>query len=144
MNQTSISDLIARVQNRIRMRAALKGAAITLIVAVISLIAASLLALKITPGLAGLTALRALPIVLAAASAWLFIWKPTRAKIDSARIARLIEEKCAMEDRLVTAVEFSESPRAASPAIIDRLVKDVSERASSRAAPECRRGRPPC
>ena len=100
MNQTSISDLIARVQNRIRMRAALKGAAITLIVAVISLIAASLLALKITPGLAGLTALRALPIVLAAASAWLFIWKPTRAKIDSARIARLIEEKCAMEDRL--------------------------------------------
>src|SRR5205814_6865388 len=71
------------------------------------------------------------PIATTLAAAWLFLVRPLRAKFNEASLARLIEEKCALEDRLVTAVEYSDNAREASPAIVDRLITDASRRSST-------------
>src|SRR5262249_17787910 len=75
--------------------------------------------------------LRLLPLMTTIAAAWLFLIRPLRAKINDSKIARLVEEKCAMGDRLVTAVEYSEDPREASPAIVDRLISDAARQSVS-------------
>src|SRR5581483_1850772 len=64
------------------------------------------------------------------AAVYLFIARPLRKRVSDAQVARLIEERHrGLEDRLVSAVEVAdESARAASPAIVDRLVDDASRR----------------
>ena len=127
----NVSDVIKQVRRRIRTRQALRGAAITLAVAAASLLIVALAAGLLKQRHAALIVLRLVPVILTMAAAWLFVVRPLRAKINDAKIARLIEEKCELEDRLVTAVEYSEGPREASPAIVDRLISDASRRSSS-------------
>src|SRR5205085_2100842 len=129
-HEKSLNDLIAQVRSRIRARLALKGLAITLAVFAASLVLAALLAGRLhhKPGV--LLLLRLLPLALAAASALLFILRPLRARIHDRRIARLVEEKCALSDRLSTVVECAENPGTASPAIVSRLVEDTAAHCS--------------
>ncbi len=127
----NVSEVIKQVRRRIRTRQALRGAAFTLGVAAVSLLIVALLAGVLKQKQGAIIVLRLVPVVLTTAAAWLFAVRPLRAKINDARIARLIEERCGLEDRLVTAVEYSEGPREASPAIVDRLMTDASRRSSS-------------
>src|ERR1700730_5949742 len=127
----NVSEVITQVRRRIRTRDALRGAAFTVAVA-----AGSLLIVALTAGLlkqrhAALIALRLVPVVLTTFAAYLFLVRPLRSKLSESSLARLIEERCKLEDRLVTAVEYSESPREASPAIVDRLITDASRRTTS-------------
>ena len=128
----NVSEVVKQVRRRIRMRNALRGAAITLAVGALSLLLVALAAglLKQKHSLV-LMMLRVLPFAFSGIAAWLFVARPLRAKLNDAQIARLIEEKCELEDRLVTAVEYSDDPREASPAIVDRLVNDASRRSSA-------------
>src|SRR5512145_2616972 len=103
----NVTEVIKQVRRRIRTRQALRGAAITLAVAAASLLAVALLAGLLKQKPAALIVLRLMPVVLTMAAAWLFLVRPLRAKINDVKIARLIEEKCALNDRLVTAVEYS-------------------------------------
>jgi hypothetical protein len=127
----SLNDLITQVRSRILALVALKGLAITLAVAALSLLVAALAAGRFGQKPAALVALRLLPLALAAASALLFLVRPLRVKMADAKIARLIEEKCAFADRLSTSVEYADNPRDASPAIVERLVTDTSDRCST-------------
>ena len=124
----SLNDLITQVRSRIRARVALKGLAITLAVAALSLVIAAVAADRLSQKPVALIALRFLPLALVAASALLFLIRPLRASISDGKIARLIEEKCALSDRLSTSVEYADNPRDASPAIVERLVTDTSDR----------------
>jgi hypothetical protein len=127
----NVTEVIKQVRRRIRIRQVLRGAAITLVVAAASLLIVALLAGLLKQKPAVLVVLRLMPVVLAMAAAWLFLVRPLRARITDSKIARLIEEKCGLGDRLVTAVEYSEGPREASPAIVDRLITDASRRSAS-------------
>src|SRR5690348_13584371 len=101
----NVNEVIKQVRTRIRMRDALRGAAITLAVAAVSLLAVALIAGLLKQRHAALIALRLVPIATTLAAAWLFVLRPLRAKLSESSLARLIEEKSALEDRLVTAVE---------------------------------------
>src|SRR5262249_42014611 len=51
--------------------------------------------------------------------------------VSQSQLARLIEEKYQLSDRLVTAVEFSDGTTNASESIVDRLVKDAGQRSAT-------------
>jgi len=122
----NVSEVIKQVRRRIRVRDAFRGAAITLAVAGVSLLAVALIAGLLKQRHTALMALRLVPIVTTLTAAWLFVLRPLRARLPEASLARLIEEKCALEDRLVTAVEYSEHPRDASK--FDRLEAHAARR----------------
>src|SRR5215208_2015274 len=119
-----LNELIGQVRTRIRMRHVLRGAAITLAVFASSLVLAALAAGYFAHRPVVLVILRFLPLALGIVSAWLFLARPLRTKIGEGQVARLIEERCALGDRLATSVEFSDNTRDASPAIVARLVSD--------------------
>ncbi len=127
---SSLNDLIARVRSHIKTRVALKGVVITLAVAIVSFIAASYAAASWNRT-AIVFLLRLLPLLLTSLAAWFFIVRPLRAPIADSRIARLIEEKSGLQDRLVTAVEFADATRDASPVIVERLINDTRERTAT-------------
>jgi len=127
----NVSEVIKQVRQRIRTRQALRGAAITLAVAAASLLLVGLIAGLLKQKPAALIVLRIIPVATTMAAGWLFLVRPLRSRIDDSKIARLIEEKCGLGDRLVTAVEYSDDPRDASPAIVDRLITDASRRSST-------------
>jgi hypothetical protein len=126
----SVNEIIRRVRARIITRRVLQGIVITLAVAAASLIGASILANRYYNKPALLMVLRIVPLILTAAAAWWFVFRAWRQRISDTQIARLVEEKFLLDDRVTTAVEFAEQPRDASPAIINRLVRDTNERVS--------------
>jgi hypothetical protein len=126
----SVNQIIKQIRARIVRRRVLQGVAITLAVAAVSLISASILANKFGHKQVLLMALRVLPILLTFAAAWWFVFRALRRKISDTQIARLVEEKISFDDRVTTAVEFGGHTRDASPAIVNRLVRDADERVS--------------
>src|SRR6185369_1892291 len=92
----NVSEVINRVRKRIRVRDALRGAAITVAVAAVSLLAVALIAGLLKQRHSALIALRLVPIVTTLAAAWLFILRPLRTGLHEAKVARLIEEKCVL------------------------------------------------
>ena len=128
LQKSDYNNLIAQVRNRLRTRTALRGAAITLGIAAISLILSALAAQNLKGKSALLIALRIAPFLLTAASALVFLAAPLRKKVSDIALALLVEEKCSLDDRIVTAIEYGEDYRGASPAIVERLKEDAKER----------------
>jgi hypothetical protein len=126
----SVNEIIRRVRARIVTRRVLQGIAITFAVAAVTLIGASILANKFSHKQALLIVLRIVPLILTIAAAWWFVFRALRQKISDTQIARLVEEKFSLDDRVTTSVEFAEHTRDASPAIVNRLVRDTDERIS--------------
>ncbi|HEU4391699.1 MAG TPA: DUF4175 family protein, partial [Blastocatellia bacterium] len=124
----SISELIARTRQRITTRRVLRGVLITISATAVAIILAAIAAPSVAAKPVLLTALRAAPAIVALVTAFFLILRPLRVVIPDDRIARLIEERCGLSDRLVTAVESAAEPGNASPAIVDRLVTDTSAR----------------
>ncbi|HTG18062.1 MAG TPA: DUF4175 family protein, partial [Blastocatellia bacterium] len=127
----SSEDVINQVRARITTRAVLRGLLITLAVAAGSLLLAAFASGHVNQKRGLLLLLRVLPVALTLVAAWFFLIRPLRTRLANNVIARLIEEKCGLADRLVTSVEYSEAPRDASPAILSRLDKDTAERCST-------------
>jgi hypothetical protein len=126
----SVNEIIRRIRTRIVTRRVLQGIAITIAVAAVTLIGASILANKFNHKQALLIVLRIVPLILTIAAAWWFVFRAMRQRISDTQIARLVEEKFALDDRVTTSVEFAEHTRDASPAIVNRLVRDTDERIS--------------
>ena len=126
----SVNQIIKQIRARIVRRRVLQGVTITLSVAAVSLISASILANTFSHKQALLMVLRITPLVFTVAAAWWFVFRALRQKISDTQIARLVEEKISFADRVTTAVEFGEHSRDASPAIVNRLVRDADERVS--------------
>ena len=124
----NISELIARTRQRIKTRRVLRGVLITMTATAVAVVLAAIVAPAVAARPALLVALRIAPALVALATALLFILRPLRDAVPDDKIARLIEEKCGLSDRLVTAVESSAEPGNASPAIVDRLVTDTAAR----------------
>ena len=127
----NVSEVITQVRRRIRTRDALRGTAFTIAVAAGSLLVVALAAGLLKQRHVALIALRLMPVILTMLAAYVFIIRPLRSRLNESKLARLIEERSRLEDRLVTAVEYSEHPREASPAIVDRLITDASRRTAS-------------
>jgi hypothetical protein len=127
----NVDELIGRVRAQLKTRIVLRGLFVVLAVTLVSLIIVAALAGSFSPRPVVLLILRILPLVLTAGSAYLFIVRPLTRRVRDEQIALLIEEKCRLGNRLITAVEFEDNLREASPAIVDRLVKDVSKRSLS-------------
>jgi hypothetical protein len=127
----NVSEVITQIRRRIRTRDGLRGATFTIAIAAGSLLVVALMAGVLKQRPAALIALRLAPVILTTIAAYLFLVRPLRLKLSESNLARLIEERSKLEDRLVTAVEYSESPREASPAIVDRLITDASRRTAS-------------
>lgn len=125
-----IEKLLEEIRNRIRIRRAMRGISISCAALMVSLITAAALAGYASNRPALLMALRILPILSTAAAAWFWIYRPLKAEITDQQIARFVEERFKLEDRLVTAVEFSQDPRGASAAILARLIEDAKRSAS--------------
>ena len=107
----------------------MRGAAITLAIAALSLILAAIAADRLKQIPLALAFLRFLPFVLAGFAGWLLVFKPLRAKISDEQVARLIEERCLLEDRLLRRSSLRR-PHEASPRHVTRLIKDTGERCS--------------
>jgi hypothetical protein len=129
--QKNIEALLIAVRSRIKAERALAGAAVTLAVAAGSVILAGLLAHSLGPRPAILMVLRLLPLVLTVGAGWLCFVRPLRRRLSDQTLARLIEERRKLSDRLVTAVEFENENPDASPAIVERLIKDAGQHCSS-------------
>ena len=129
-HEKSLDDLIAQVRARIRARSVLKGLAITAVAGGISLVLAALVAGRPVHSRVLLVILRLVPLAVAIVSTLLFIVRPLRIRVPARQIARLVEEKCVLSERLSTTVECTENPGAASPAIVARLVEDTAARCS--------------
>src|SRR5262245_25891791 len=99
----SYRELISDVAAQLRTRAVLRAAAVTLGIALMSVIVAAAAAKPLAGKTTALTLLRIFPVVATLAAALFFISRSLRAKASEGRIALLIEEKCRMEDRLITA-----------------------------------------
>src|SRR5262245_17914848 len=121
----SVREIIKQVRQRILTRRVLAGVLITLVVAAVSLIAAAVLANKFSHNRALLLVLRILPVLLTVGAGWWFVVRAFRRKISDTQVARFIEERFALDDRITTVVEFGEETRDASPAIVNRLVRDA-------------------
>src|SRR5688572_11204918 len=126
----SLNELMTQARARLRARHLFRGAALTLAAIGATIIASAFAADALSQKTGLIVALRFLPIVIGIFAGLLFIARPLRAKIPDERIARLIEERCVLSDRLVTAVEYSKDSRDASPDIVNRLVEDTGERCS--------------
>src|SRR5262249_40898969 len=77
---------------------------------------------------AALVSLRIFAVLSVVAAVYFALVRPLRRRVNDAKLARLVEEKHpGIDDRFVTAIEFSgEERRAAfSPVIVDRLVDDA-------------------
>jgi hypothetical protein len=125
-----IEKLLEEIRNRIRTRRAMRGISISCAALMVSLITAAALAEYVSNKPALLMALRILPILSTAAAAWFWIYRPLKAEIADIQIARFVEERFKLEDKLVTAVEFWQDPRGASAAILARLIEDAKRSAS--------------
>ncbi len=126
-----INQLLGTIRKRLYLLKLLRGGAITMVVIAASLIVSGLAAYKYRFNTGALVTLRIVCLLTLIASVYFLIIRPIRRRYADAQLARLVEERHgSLDDRLVSAVEFSDAgPVGASPAIVDRLVTDAGERA---------------
>src|SRR5215831_2764412 len=127
----AMTGTIRNVRSRLKAQQALRGVAITVLVTAGLLICAALLAHRFSQRHTLLLIVRVVAVASIGATIWRFLIRPLRRKPSDSQIARLIEERYGLSDRLVTAVEFADETRNASSAVVDRLVKDASRRSAT-------------
>src|SRR5215813_3917128 len=126
----AMTGIIASVRSRLRTQQALRGIAVTVLVSTALFIGGALLAHRFNRMHGLLLGIRFATIALVAAAIWRLLIVPLKRSVSDPQLARLIEEKYELSDRLVTAVEFADEGKNASSAIVDRLVKDAGQRSA--------------
>src|SRR5215470_5857403 len=134
MNHRSeqLIDIISAVRKRRNLLIVLRGLAITIVVTAAMLVITGLAAYRFRFSAAALVSLRIFAVLSVIAAVYFALVRPLRRRASDAQLARLVEEKHpGVEDRFVTALEFSGEERHAafSPVIVDRLVDDADRHA---------------
>jgi hypothetical protein len=126
----TVGNLLQRLRTRRRLLLALRGFAISLSVIAIIILLTGWSAHRYRHNGTALIVLRIGALLTCLATIFFSLVYPLWRKISDARLARLVEEKTpGLDERLVTAVEFSdpEQRKNISPAIVNRMFADANE-----------------
>src|SRR5688572_11083621 len=129
-NNHTVGTLLQRLRTRRRMLLSMRGIAISLSVIAIVILLTGWSAHRYRHNETALLVLRIGALLTCLATIFFSLVYPLWRKISDARLARLVEEKTpGLDDRLVTAVEFSdpEQRKHISPAIVNRMFADANE-----------------
>src|SRR5215216_5015407 len=124
-----LQDLLRRARSRRQLLLSLRGVAISLGVVAALLLLTGWAAHRYRYNGSALLTLRTGALLMVLATIYFALLRPLFKRISDARLARLIEEKSpGTEDRLVTAVEYSNGNGESliSPAIVTRLYQDAN------------------
>src|ERR687894_43069 len=124
-----LQDLLRRARARRQLLLSLRGIAISAGVVAVVLLLTGLVAHRYRYNGSALIVLRVGAVLMCLATIYFALLRPLLKRISDARLARLIEEHSpGTEDRLVTAVEYSNEVRDSriSPAIVNRLYQDAN------------------
>ncbi|HMY74800.1 MAG TPA: hypothetical protein PLQ88_23475, partial [Blastocatellia bacterium] len=123
--------IINAVRKRRNWLLTLRGLAVTLAVAAGLLLLTGLAAYRYRYSSGALISLRVAAVLGLIAVVYFLLVRPLRRKISDAQIARLVEEKHpGLEERFVSAVEFSGHEQLSSTVIVERLIDDADRRAA--------------
>ena len=126
----TVETLLQKLRTRRRLLLSLRGVAISLSVIAIVVLLTGWSAHRYRHNETALIVLRVGALLTCLSTIFFSLVYPLLRKISDARLARLVEEKTpGMDDRLVTAVEFSDSEQRKhiSPAIVNRMFADANE-----------------
>jgi hypothetical protein len=122
-----LQDLLRRARSRRQLLLTLRGVAISLGVVAALLLLTGWAAHRYRYNGSALLTLRIGALLMVLATLYFALLRPLLKRISDARLARLIEEHSpGAEDRLVTAVEYSNNESRISPALMSRLYQDAN------------------
>ena len=122
-----LQDLLRRARSRRQLLLSLRGVAISLGVVAALLLLTGWAAHRYRYNGSALLTLRIGALLMVLATIYFALLRPLLKRISDARLARLIEEHSpGAEDRLVTAVEYSNNESRISPALMSRLYQDAN------------------
>src|ERR1041385_4396744 len=122
-----LRDLLRRARSRRQLLLSLRGVAISLGVVAVLLLLTGWVAHRFRYNGGALLTLRIGALLMVLATLYFALLRPLFKRISDARLARLIEEHSpGAEDRLVTAVEYSNTEARVSPALMSRLYQDAN------------------
>ena len=122
-----LQSLLRRARSRRQLLLSLRGVAISLAVVAVVLLLTGWGAHRYRYNSSALIVLRVGALLTCLATFYFALVRPLLKRISDARLARLIEEHSpGAEDRLVTAVEYSNQSHKVSPAIVNRLYQDAN------------------
>src|SRR5690242_8731750 len=122
-----LQDLLRRARSRRQLLLSLRGVAVSLGVVAALLLLTGWVAHRYRYNGAALLTLRVGALLMVLATIYFALLRPLLKRITDARLARLIEEHSpGAEDRLVTAVEYSNNESRISPALMNRLYQDAN------------------
>src|ERR1041384_1895738 len=122
-----LQDLLRRARSRRQLLLSLRGVAISLGVVAALLLLTGWTAHRYRYNGVALLTLRIGALLMVLATIYFALLRPLFKRISDARLARLIEEHSpGAEDRLVTAVEYSNNESRISPALMNRLYQDAN------------------
>ena len=122
-----LQDLLRRARTRRQLLLSLRGVAISAGVVAAVLLLTGLVAHRYRYNGSALIVLRVGAVLMCLATIYFALLRPLLKRISDARLARLIEEHSpGTEDRLVTAVEYSNDNRRISPALASRMYQDAN------------------
>ena len=126
--ETNVLDnLLRRARSRRQLLLSLRGVAISVGVVAVVLLLTGWGAHRYRYNTSALIVLRIGALLTCLAAIYFALIRPLLKRISDARLARLIEEHSpGTEDRLVTAVEYSNESHRVSPAIVNRLYQDAN------------------
>src|SRR5215470_6410808 len=122
-----LQDLLRRARSRRQLLLSLRGVAISLGVVALLLLLTGWAAHRYRYNGGALLTLRIGALLMVLTTIYFALLRPLLKRISDARLARLIEEHSpGAEDRLVTAVECSNTESRVSPALMSRLYQDAN------------------
>jgi hypothetical protein len=122
-----LNNLLRRARTRRQLLLSLRGVAISVGVVAFLLLLTGWAAHRYRHNGGALLTLRIGALFMVLATIYFALLRPLLKRISDARLARLIEERSpGTEDRLVTAVEYSNNDSHVSPAIMHRLNQDAN------------------
>src|SRR6185369_8821325 len=123
-----LDNLLRRARSRRQLLLSLRGVAISVGVVAVLLLLTGWAAHRYRYNGGALLTLRIGALLMVLATIYFALLRPLLKRISDARLARLIEENSpGAEDRLVTAVEYSNNNQPhISPAIVSRLYQDAN------------------
>lgn len=127
--KNELQDLLRRARSRRQLLLSLRGVAISVGVVALVLLLTGWVAHRYRYNGSALIVLRIGALLTCLATIYFALLRPLLKRVSDARLARLIEEHSpGTEDRLVTAVEYSNEARESriSPAIVNRLNQDAN------------------
>lgn len=122
-----LQDLLRRARSRRQLLLSLRGVAISLGVIAALLMLTGWVAHRYRYNGSALLTLRVGALLMVLATIYFALLRPLFKRVSDALLARLIEENSpGIDDRLVTAVEYSNNESRVSPALMSRMYQDAN------------------